>query len=186
MSRVGKEKIDLKSLKKYFIEDAFLIVEGELGTNKVLLPDFLNIIIDENSKIMNIALKDQETKIKHHIAMNGTIVRLIKNAITGVTVGFTKVFLFKGLGYRYVLEAGNKVLNMQLGYSHPVYMKIPDGITPTAEKPERLKLTAINKEFLGIYTHKLKILRKWNPYSGKGIMEENEIPKSKQVVKAKK
>lgn len=184
MSRVGKEKISLKGLKKYSIENGYFVVEGNLGTNKVLLPNFLNLNIDEETKVMTVEVKNKASKVIHHIAMNGTIVRLIKNAITGVTSGFSKVFLFKGLGYKYLLNG--KDLTMQLGYSHPVYSKIPDIITPIAEKPERLKLTSISKEFLGLYAHKLKTFRKWNPYSGKGIIEEGEIPKKKEVVKAKK
>jgi large subunit ribosomal protein L6 len=183
MSRVGKEKINLKGLKKYTIENKHFVVEGNLGTNKVLIPDFLKLNINEETKVMTIEVS-KENKITHHIAMNGTIVRLVKNAITGVTTGFSKTFLFKGLGYKYVLNG--KDLTMQLGYSHPVYSKIPDNITPTAEKPERLKLTSISKEFLGLYAHKLKTFRKWNPYSGKGIIEEGDTPKKKEVVKAKK
>lgn len=184
MSRVGKEKISLKGLKKYSMENNYFTAEGNLGVNKVLIPDFLLININEELKILVVEIKNKEEKTIHHVAMNGTIVRLIKNAIIGVTTGFSKIFLFKGLGYKYVLNG--KDLTMQLGYSHPVYSKIPDNITPTAEKPERLKLTCTSKEILGLYAHKLKTYRKWNPYSGKGIMEEGEIPKKKEVVKAKK
>lgn len=184
MSRVGKEKINLKGLKKYSIENKYFIVEGNLGINQVLIPDFLKLNINEETKIMTVEVANKEDKVIHHIAMNGTIVRLIKNAVTGVTTGFSKIFLFKGLGYKYLLNGKN--LTMQLGYSHPVYSKIPDNITPIAEKPERLKLTCTSKEFLGLYAHKLKTYRKWNPYSGKGIIEEGETPKKKEVVKAKK
>ena len=126
MSRVGKEKIDLKPLTKYTIENNLLMVEGKLGTKTLLVPEFLSINIDELHKSMSINLKNEEDKIKHHMAMHGTIVRLIKNLITGVTVGFTKIFLFKGLGYRYVLENSSTLLNMQVGYSHPDFLKIPD------------------------------------------------------------
>ena len=183
MSRVGKEKINLKGLKKYSTENKYFVVEGNLGVNKVLIPDFLKLNINEETKIMTIEVS-VENKLTHHIAMNGTIVRLVKNAITGVSTGFSKTFLFKGLGYKYALNG--KDLTMQLGYSHPVYSKIPDNITPIAEKPERLKLTSTSKEFLGLYAHKLKTFRKWNPYSGKGIIEEGDTPKKKEVVKAKK
>jgi large subunit ribosomal protein L6 len=186
MSRVGKEKIDLKPLTKYKVENNLLMVEGKLGTKTLLVPDFLIINMDELQKSMSINLKNEEEKIKHHMAMQGTTVRLIKNLITGVTVGFTKVFLFKGLGYRYVLENSNKLLNMQLGYSHPVFLKIPDGITAVGLKQDKLELKSTDNGLLGRYGAKLKTLRKWNPYSGKGIMEENDKPKSKEVVKAKK
>ena len=182
MSRVSKEIINLKELQKYSLIDGYFIVEGKLGVNKVLIPDFLKLIINEENKTMNVTLINSEEK--EHLPMNGTIVRLIKNAITGVTKGFSKIFLFKGLGYKYVLNG--RELTMQLGYSHPVYSKIPDNITPINEKPERLKLTSISKESLGLYSHKLKTYRKWNPYSGKGIMEEGDIPQSKEVVKNKK
>jgi large subunit ribosomal protein L6 len=182
MSRVSKEIIHLKELKKYFLEDNYFIVEGKLGINKIFIPSFLKININEEDKTMKIVLvDDKETK---HIPLLGTIVRLTKNAITGVNIGFTKVFLFKGLGYKYLLNG--KQLTMQLGYSHPVYSIIPDNINAVAEKPERLKLISISNQALGLYAHKLKTYRKWNPYSGKGIIEEGEIPQSKEVVKNKK
>lgn len=184
MSRVGKEIINIKTLQKYSLDSNYLIVEGSLGSNKVLIPDFLKINIDEENKVISVEIKNKEDSPKHHIAMNGTIVRLIKNAVIGVTVGFSKTYLFKGLGYKYALTG--KTLTMQLGYSHPVISHIPDGINPIAEKPERLKLTSIDKELLGRYGHRLKTYRKWNPYSSKGVMEENDIPQTKEVVKAKK
>lgn len=182
MSRVSKEIINLKELKKYSLEDNYFIAEGKLGINKVLVPTFLKLNIDEEHKTMKVTLVDVNEC--QHIPMNGTIVRLIKNAIIGVVEGFYKVFLFKGLGYKYSLNG--KQLTMQLGYSHPVYSIIPDNISAIAEKPERLKITSISKADLGLYAHKLKTYRKWNPYSGKGIIEEFEIPQVKEVVKNKK
>lgn len=184
MSRVGKEKIILKDLNKYYQDKEYFVVEGKLGVNKVLIPDFLQLEINEELKILQVKLKNLDSDIKHHIAMNGTIVRLIKNAITGVTVSFTKTFLFKGVGYKYSLDGQN--LTMHLGYSHPVYSKIPDSIKPKMEKQDKLTLTCIDNVALGLYVHKLKNFRKWNIYKGKGIIEEGITLPLKEIVKSKK
>lgn len=182
MSRVGKEKIELKNLKKYSIDNNVLTVEGSLGTNKIIVPNFLKISVEDN--VMEILLEDKTEK--HHVSMHGTIVRLIKNLVTGVTVGFSKVLLFKGLGYKYTLESNNRVLNMQLGYSHGVTSRIPDDITAVGIKHDKLELKSIKKDALGEYAAQLLLKRKWNPYSGKGVMIENTPQKSKEVVKSKK
>jgi large subunit ribosomal protein L6 len=180
MYKVSREWINLKDLTNYSVSDNLITMDGAFGTNQLLVPEFLSINIDENKKIMAIELKDAESKIKHHIVMNGTMVRLIKNLVIGATIGFKKTFIFQGLGYRYTLENNNTLLNIQLGYSHPILLKIPEKITAKGIKVNVLELQSIDNVILGNYSHKLKILRKWNPYKGKGIMEENETVKTGQ------
>jgi large subunit ribosomal protein L6 len=132
MSRVGKEKIDISKIKSYKLENKVLTVEGTLGVNNVIFPDFL--VINENSekKILTVELKNENEENKHHFAMHGTVVRLIKNAVVGVTTGFKKNFLFKGLGYKFTVN--NDILTMNLGYSMPIVCSIPKSIKGTALK----------------------------------------------------
>lgn len=186
MSRVMKEKVDIKSLSAYSIKDNLITVVGALGTHEVPIPDFLTIHLDEEEKKISLSLKEDTSNIKNALPMNGTMIRLLKNAVTGVTTGFEKVFIFKGLGYKHIIENNGRLLNMHLGYSHPVYLQIPNTIEATSLKPDRLKLKSINNQLLGDFAHKLKVLRKWNPYKQKGVMEENELQKVKEVVKDKK
>jgi large subunit ribosomal protein L6 len=186
MSRVAKEKIDIKKITKYSIEKNAITVEGPLGINKVEIPDFLVLSTDEANKTISVELTDEAKveKSKHQLAMHGTIVRLIKNAVTGVTDGFKKVFLFKGLGYKCALN--NNQLTMNIGYSHQVIYDLPKDVKALLTKHDRLELSCKSNELLGRCKDKLVKFRKWNPYSGKGIMEEGTIPYTKPVVKAKK
>lgn len=183
MSRVGKEKIDISKIKSYKLESTIFSVEGQLGINKVIVPEFLVLNMDNEKKIITIDLKNAKEENKHHLAMHGTVVRLIKNAITGVTTGFKKLFVFKGLGYKFTLN--NDLLTMNLGYSTPIFCRIPKEIKGVALK-DKLELSSLSKEALGHFKDKLIKFRPWNPYSSKGIIEEGEKPYTKEVVKTKK
>ena len=182
MSKVGKEKIDIGKIKGYKIEKSFFVVDGPLGTTQVHIPDFL-IIKEEEGKILVIELKNPDTDVKAHFAMHGTTVRLVKNAVLGVTLGFKKTFLFKGLGYKFTLSGQKLVMN--LGYSTPMSCVLPDNIKGVALK-DRLEINSISKEALGNFKDKLIKIRPWNPYSGKGIIEDGDVPYTKAVVKTKK
>lgn len=183
MSRVGKEKIDISKIKSYKLENTLLSIEGPLGTNNVVFPDFLVLNVDNEKKIITIDLKNEKEENKHHFSMHGTVVRLTKNAVTGVTSGFKKLFIFKGLGYKFTIN--NDILTMNLGYSQPVVCRVPQGIKAVAQK-DKLELSSISKEMLGHFKDKLIKCRPWNPYSGKGIIEEGDVPYTKAVVKTKK
>lgn len=186
MSRVTKEEIDIKNIKKYTIEKNLFIVEGSLGINKVNIPEFLVVSEDKENKSLSIDMLDtaKAENNKHYNAMHGTIVRLVKNAVTGVTVGFKKVFLLKGLGYKCVLS--DNLLTLSLGYSSPVSYLLPENVKATVPKPDKIELKSIDKELLGRCKDKITKLRKWTPYSGKGIIEEGERPYIKPVIKTKK
>ena len=105
-------------------------------------------------------------------ALHGLTRALINNMIDGVTKGFEKVLKIEGVGYRASLQG--KSLNLALGFSHPVLIEPPEGITFEAPEPQTIKVSGIDKELVGQTAADVRAWRKPEPYKGKGIRYENE------------
>ena len=114
-------------------------------------------------------------------ALIGTYASHIKNMVTGVTEGFEKKLIVEGVGFRSEVKGAN--LEMQLGFSHPVIMAIPEGITTTAEK-NLITVTGIDKEKTMQFAAQIRAKKKPEPYKGKGIRYEGEIIRRKQGKRA--
>jgi len=168
MSRIGKlpvvipagVKIDLK-------EGNLLTVEGPKGKlTRKLSPD------------MNIAQEDGQLKInrpndlKRFKALHGLTRTLVNNMVVGVTQGFEKKLEINGTGYR-AAKAGNK-LTLTLGYSHPIEMIDPEGVTATVEGNTKITVSGIDKEKVGQYAANIRSKREPEPYKGKGVKYETE------------
>jgi large subunit ribosomal protein L6 len=110
-------------------------------------------------------------------ALHGLSRTLIANMITGVTEGYTKTLEIVGVGYR--VQARGSDLEFALGFSHPVPVKAPDGITFTVEAPTRLRVTGIDKQQVGQVAANIRKLRKPDPYKGKGVRYQGEVIKRK-------
>ena len=114
---------------------------------------------------------------KTHRSLHGLSRTLIANMVTGVTAGFTKTLEIVGVGYR-AAKAGNNV-NMTLGFSHPVVIEPPAGITLDVPAPNRIVISGINKESVGAIAANIRSLREPEPYKGKGIKYEGEYVRRK-------
>jgi large subunit ribosomal protein L6 len=114
---------------------------------------------------------------KYHRSLHGLTRTLINNMVTGVTAGFRKDLEIAGVGYRAALEG--KTLVLSLGYSHPVRMQPPDGITYVVESPTRVSVQGIDKQLVGEQAAKIRATRKPEPYKGKGIRYANETIRRK-------
>ena len=114
-------------------------------------------------------------------ALVGTYASHVRNMLEGVTKGFTKKLLMEGVGYKWDVQG--KTLNLALGFSHPVKMDIPDGLTVKAEKLA-LTIEGFNKEAVGQFAANVRALKKPEPYKGKGIRYEGEVIRRKQGKKA--
>jgi large subunit ribosomal protein L6 len=110
-------------------------------------------------------------------ALHGLTRALINSMVTGVTQGFEKTLQIQGVGYRASLQG--KSLNLQLGYSHPVTVDPPEGITFAVEGTQTIKVAGIDKELVGQTAADIRKWRKPEPYKGKGIRYENEVVRRK-------
>ncbi|MCL2617398.1 MAG: 50S ribosomal protein L6 [Defluviitaleaceae bacterium] len=168
MSRIGKMPIEIPAGVELKLEEGNLVtVKGPKGTlSRKLAPD------------MNIALEDgklsvsRPSELKRHKALHGLTRTLINNMVVGVTQGYSKTLEIVGVGYR-AAKNGNK-LNLTLGYSHPVEMTDPDGITSIVEGQNKIIVTGIDKEKVGQFAAEIREKRRPEPYKGKGVRYSNE------------
>ena len=167
MSRIGKKPIEIPQGVTVEMVANKITVSGSKGKLELVLVHDVKVEIKDNLVVV-----DRANSSKKASAMWGTTNRLIGNMITGVSVGFSKVLELNGVGFR--MEASGKNLKMALGFSHPVNFPLPDGISATVDKQNRITLTGPDKEMLGLTAARLRALRKPEPYKGKGVKYAEE------------
>ena len=169
MSKLGKKPISIPKDTKVKVESGKLVMTGPKGSRELTVNDkiFTTTVSDDNS----INLK-QNNKNDNSSTMWGTTRSIINNAIIGVSTGHNKTLELTGVGFRANLK-GN-ILNLQIGYSHDVSYKIPDGINILVEKNTVIKISGIDKELVGKVTSEIKKLKPVEPYKGKGIKEKGQ------------
>ena len=169
MSKLGKKPISIPKDTKVKVESRKLVMTGPKGSTELTINDkiFTTTVSDDN----NINLK-QNNKNDNSNIMWGTTRSIINNAIIGVSTGHNKTLELTGVGFRANLK-GN-ILNLQIGYSHDVSYKIPDGINILVEKNTTIKISGIDKELVGKVTSEIKKLKPVEPYKGKGIKEKGQ------------
>ena len=168
MSRIGKLPIAVPAGVDIKIDDDNTVtVKGPKGTLSRKLP-----------KDMHIASKDDQitverpSELKRFKALHGLTRTLINNMVVGVTNGYTKVLDITGVGYR-AAKSGSK-LTLTLGYSHPIEMTDPDGVTSTVEGTNKITISGIDKEKVGQFAADIRSKRSVEPYKGKGIRYSDE------------
>ncbi|MBQ5636130.1 MAG: 50S ribosomal protein L6 [Selenomonadales bacterium] len=117
------------------------------------------------------------TDNKEHRALHGLTRTLLNNMVIGVTAGFSKTLEINGVGYRAAKQGNN--INLSLGFSHPVIVEPPTGITFEVPAPNRIIVSGINKEVVGAMAAKIRGYRQPEPYKGKGIKYEGEVIRRK-------
>ena len=169
MSKLGKKPISIPKDTKVKVESGKLVMIGPKGSRELTINDkiFTTTVSDDNS----INLK-QNNKNDNSNIMWGTTRSIINNAIIGVSTGHNKTLELTGVGFRANLK-GN-ILNLQIGYSHDVSYKIPDGINILVEKNTTIKISGIDKELVGKVASEIKKLKPVEPYKGKGIKEKGQ------------
>lgn len=169
MSRIGKLPIPIPSGVSLTRQGDILEIKGPKGVLEVTMLDGIEIEIDEKE----IRVTNNHENSKLHRARHGLIRTLISNAVIGVSEGFKKKLELIGVGYR--AEAKNDGLNLQLGFSHPVFMKYPEGITAEIEKGTNMIVVhGIDKQKIGQFCADVRKLRPPEPYKGKGFRYEGE------------
>jgi large subunit ribosomal protein L6 len=174
MSRIGKMPITIpKGVDIKFGESNTLTVKGQKGTlTKTFHKDM--IIKTENDTI----LVQRPTEQKQHKALHGLTRTLVNNMILGVTDGFERVLDINGVGYR-AQKQGNKLV-LTLGYSHPVEMEEPEGITVEVPAPNKIIVKGIDKQAVGEFAAKIRGKREPEVYKGKGIKYDFEVIRRKE------
>lgn len=167
MSRIGRLPIPVPEGVQIKIEDGFVSVKGPKGEAGRQLPKDMIIKLEDGTLTV-----DRPTDSKDHRSLHGLTRTLVFNMVTGVTTGFTRTLEITGVGYR-AAKAGNK-LNLTLGFSHPLELEPPQGITVEVPQPNRIVISGTNKETVGAFAAKIRSYREPEPYKGKGIKYEGE------------
>ncbi|HOV33131.1 MAG TPA: 50S ribosomal protein L6 [Candidatus Hydrogenedens sp.] len=174
MSRIGKLPVPVPKEVKCELQEKTLIVTGPKGTiQRTFHPD-ITIKIEDNRIIVQ-----RPSDKKEHKALHGLTRVLINNMVIGVSQGYQKTLLIEGVGYRASMQGKN--LNLTLGFSHPVSIEPPAGITFTVDNPQTIKILGIDKELVGQIAANIRALRKPEPYKGKGIRYDYEHIRRKET-----
>jgi large subunit ribosomal protein L6 len=172
MSRIGRLPVPVPSGVDVSIEGRRVTVKGPKGElTRELHPDML--IAREDDRLV----VTRPTEQKHHKQLHGLTRTLVNNMVIGVTTGYRKGLEITGVGYRAAL-VGRK-LQLSLGYSHPVEIDPPEGISFELENPTRLSVVGIDKELVGQLAATVRSSRKPEPYKGKGVRYAGEYVRRK-------
>lgn len=172
MSRIGKQEILIPAGVKVSLANGVVTVAGTKGTLTKTFRDDITITIAGNTVKLDIKRNDKFSQ-----SLWGTYASHIKNMIIGVETPYQKKLILEGVGFK--SEVKGKELHFALGFSHPVIVTIPEGITATAVKNE-ITISGIDKELVGSFTAAVRALKKPEPYKGKGMRYEGEVIRRKQ------
>lgn len=177
MSRIGNRKLVIPEGVTITEENNVVTVKGPKGELTTKLAENITIKVEGNT--LEVLRSNDNTNTK---TMHGTINALINNMMTGVTKGFEKGLEIIGVGYRFTLK-GN-VLVISAGYSHPVEMEIPEGITVEVPSNTEVTVKGIDKVLVGEFAANIRKVRQPEPYKGKGIRYKDEHVRRKEGKKA--
>lgn len=173
MSRIGRMPITIPAGVDVKIDGNVVTVKGPKGTlTQEIHPDM--IIEKEGTEL----LVKRPTEQKAHKALHGLTRSLLNNMVVGVTEGFKRELEINGVGYRAAMQG--KVLNLSLGYSHPVNFEAKEGVTIEVPAPNKIIVKGANKEDVGATAAKIREFRQPEPYKGKGIKYSYEVIRRKE------
>ena len=175
MSRIGNRKIVVPTGVTVTEENGIVKVTGPKGELTTTLANGITLTVEENTLVLSRASDEMK-------AMHGTMNANINNMITGVSKGYEKQLEILGVGYRFALK-GNKLV-ISAGYSHPVEMDIPTGITVEVPSNTELTVKGIDKVLVGEFAANIRKVRQPEPYKGKGIRYKDEHVRRKEGKKA--
>jgi large subunit ribosomal protein L6 len=167
MSRIGKLPITIPENVDINYNESEITVKGKFGTLTTHLPDVINI--SQENATLRVGLEQESKKVR---ALHGLYRTLINNMVIGVSEQFDLTLILKGVGYRAVVQGQEIVLN--LGYSHPVKIQIPEAISVEVVKNTTVNLKSCDKELLGLFASNIRSWREPEPYKGKGILYKDE------------
>jgi large subunit ribosomal protein L6 len=167
MSRIGKLPITIPGNVNVDYSESEITIKGKFGTLQTTIPDIIEIQQDQS--ILKVNLKNETKNLR---SLHGLYRTLINNMIIGVSEQFQLTLILKGVGYRALVQ--NKEIILNLGYSHPVKITIPENISVEVERNTIINLKSCDKELLGLFASNIRAWRRPEPYKGKGILYQNE------------
>ncbi|MGH3821885.1 MAG: 50S ribosomal protein L6 [Pseudonocardiaceae bacterium] len=168
MSRIGKQPITVPAGVEVVIDDRTVRVQGPKGTLSHTVPEPITVQQEQDGTLL-VQRPDDERRSK---ALHGLSRTLVNNMVLGVSQGYVKRMEIHGVGYRVVAKGSD--LEFSLGYSHPVPVTAPEGISFTVESPTRFSVSGIDKQAVGEVAAIIRKLRRPDPYKGKGVRYAGE------------
>ena len=179
MSRIGKSPIPVPSGVEVSIVDRHITVKGAQGTLERDIPGEIQVAQEDSTLVVT-----RPDDARQNRALHGLTRSLVNNMVVGVSAGFSKELDIVGVGYRATAQGPNK-LELALGFSHPVVVDAPNGITFEVPQPTRIVIKGIDKELVGQVAANIRKIRKPEPYKGKGVRYVNEVVRRKAGKAAK-
>jgi large subunit ribosomal protein L6 len=176
MSRLAKRPIAIPAKTEISVSGNTLTVKGPKGT--LARPTNRHIAIEVGAEGVQVSTKSDSIEARANV---GTYASHVRNMIEGVNSGFSKKLLVEGVGFKWDVQG--KTLNLALGFSHPVKVAIPDGLTVVADKAT-LTISGFDKELVGQFAANIRAHKVPEPYKGKGIRYDKEVIRRKQGKKA--
>ena len=167
MSRVGKNPVVVPSGVDVTIDGQNVKAKGPKGELSLAISEPIQVVLEDGAVVVTRPNDERRNR-----ALHGTSRSLVQNIVTGVHEGYTTKMEIFGVGYR--VQAKGSDLEFALGYSHPVPIKAPEGITFAVESPTKFSVSGIDKQRVGEISAKIRRLRRPDPYKGKGIRYEGE------------
>ncbi|MDD5216911.1 MAG: 50S ribosomal protein L6 [Candidatus Omnitrophica bacterium] len=173
MSRIGKKPVVLPSNVKASFAGQTMTIQGPKGKLEQLIHPRMKVKIESGQIII-----ERPTSINTDRALHGLMRSLIQNMVVGVTEGYKKELEIEGVGYKAAVKG--RVLNLALGFTHPIDYHIPDGIEILCPKPTLITITGMDKQKVGQAAAEIRSYHKPEPYKGKGIHYIGEYIRRKQ------
>jgi large subunit ribosomal protein L6 len=178
MSRIGKKPIQIPQGVTVTVNGLTVEVKGPKGTLSIETHDTINVKVEDDTVIVE---RTSETKTER--TLHGTIRSLINNMVIGVNEGYKKQLSMVGVGYR--AQVSGNTITVSAGYSNPVEVTIPKGLTVEVEKNTQISVSGIDKQAVGEFAANIRAIRKPEPYLGKGIRYVDERVRRKEGKTAK-
>ena len=176
MSRVGKEPVLVPANVEVILSSSEVSIKGPLGKLQRSFNSDVIIERDGDTLLVKVANSSRQAN-----AMSGTMRALLANMMQGVTSGFEKKLLLVGVGYR--AQATNDILNLTLGFSHPIVYKMPEGVKVETPTQTEILIKGIDKQQVGQVAAEVRAYRKPEPYKGKGVRYIDEVIIMKEAKK---
>ncbi|MGB3476778.1 MAG: 50S ribosomal protein L6 [Mycobacterium sp.] len=168
MSRIGKQPVPVPAGVDVTIDGQNVSVKGPKGTLELSVAEPINVARNDDGALV-VTRPDDDRRNR---SLHGLSRTLLANLVTGVSEGYVRKMEIFGVGYRVALKGSD--LEFALGYSHPVLIKAPEGITFAVETPTKFSITGIDKQKVGQISANIRRLRRPDPYKGKGVRYEGE------------
>ena len=178
MSRIGRQPIAIPSGVEVKVDGARVSVKGPKGTLEQTMHPDMTVAVDDGTVVVTRPSDERE-----HRALHGLTRSLVANMVEGVTNGYAKTLEIQGVGYRAALKGST--LEIAVGFSHPVVVEPPKGVSFEVPQPTRIIISGTDKQLVGQIAANIRAIRKPDPYKGKGIRYQGEYVRKKAGKAAK-